>query len=327
MWCPEVPPWEEVGTRNVTDKQAEALNQEDLPAAVAAVHEAGGDRFAGAWLDKNDSGLLLRVGVVGHDEWAALQAAIRSPGIVGLPTEVVAVPRSQLALEGPSERVDEILKSLTKDHPVYSELAIRPDTGQVLLTLPPGNDDLWKEVVEALGDPCAIELRTSSSRFALTYSRIDMPPFKAGKQQIMWDYTPPYPGFGCTTGFVFEENGTGNQPLRMSTAGHCTQGIVDVYDGHTPKQSAVGRTLSPNLFRASSPAEGDAVMWFNKGVVDRTSIGPSFRHGLLSTHRHSEACHPRPAAGSHLVPSGGGDDGLRLDLRGVSEDDRTDRLL
>jgi hypothetical protein len=94
-----------------------------------------------------------------------------------------------------------------------------------------------------------------------SYARDDMPPFKGGKIQKV---TTAAGTFACTTGFIFELNGSGEQPLRVGTAGHCTQGVQTVSDGQA---DAVGTTLTPNLLRmAGSPAPADAVFWDPDGA-------------------------------------------------------------
>jgi hypothetical protein len=78
----------------------------------------------------------------------------------------------------------------------------------------------------------------------------------------------------CTSAFVFEHDGAGEQDLFGSSAGHCAQGTDKVFDNLVPWTQA-GDTVAPNLWRATSPADADSVQFsldFTRGNVVPTII-------------------------------------------------------
>src|SRR6266511_414698 len=72
----------------------------------------------------------------------------------------------------------------------------------------------------SLVPPCVLDTTAGDPIVYSNYSRTDMPPFKGGKYEEVREAGVTY---FCTTGFMYALNGYGQQPIRVSTAGHRTQ--------------------------------------------------------------------------------------------------------
>jgi hypothetical protein len=207
-----------------------------------------------SWLSDEGGQTVLNIGVKlpGPKDTATIEQALAANPQMTMPVHIVSVPYSATELDAFQET---IAKYASANDLVLSS-GVRPDIGRIEVTVSSTLVDSVATDLASLLPPCTVDVSAGDPLVYANYTRQDMPPVKGGKIEEMHAY-----GFVaiCTVGFVFELDGSGQQPLRGGTAGHCTQGIVSVFDGQNDK---VGDTVSPNLLRQTGPpAVADGVLW------------------------------------------------------------------
>jgi hypothetical protein len=242
---------------------ADNASEDVLPDVVSTIRHLAGDRWGGVWESSSAEGRSLNIGIVGLTD--ADEALVKSDAqkFTSFSYPVVAhdvgLPRSVLEAAMPGV-VDLVAEGISGT----SVISIRPDLNKIVVDAPSAPSAEVISAATKVVPSCAVAIEVQEGLRAELTGRFEMPPYRAGKTiKTFYDNDPGEPGPDiCTSAFAYELDGSGQQPLRGSSAGHCTQGIVDVYDGHgRDGSSPEGQTVSPNLWRATSPADGDAVFF------------------------------------------------------------------
>jgi hypothetical protein len=236
-----------------------------LPELVEQVRQMFGSRYGGAWGEADGDSELLRFSLVDasvEDEAKISKAAGAIPELSSTDVDVVSVPRSEQELTALQHELALLtMKSRGQPADAFASVASvenRPDLGQIQITLSSPAPAIEATIAAAV-PACSVFFTIDPISGVTAISRSDMPPYKGGKINRI-----PFPGGemgNCLTGFVYERDG--GTAKRVMTAGHCSQRDLDrklVYDD-TNLSVAVGETNEPNLFRQTSPAAGDAVLW------------------------------------------------------------------
>ncbi len=217
-----------------------------------------GSRVTDTWLSDDGGRTVLNVGVKLPTEAdaAALQAALGRHPDMTLPVRVVPQAYSGDELDSFQEKIHAYARS--QEIPISS--SVRPDISRIEVTVQPKYLALALPALLSLVPPCVLDTTAGDPIVYSNYSRTDMPPSKGGKYEEVREAGVTY---FCTTGFIYELNGSGQQPIRVSTAGHCTQGVQTIYDY---LDDDVGSSVSPNLLRkVGEPAPADGVFWDPEG--------------------------------------------------------------
>lgn len=130
-------PWSTVPV-NTDPRAAAALNKFN-----PVVERALGARFGGVWLSQDGQTTVVDVGVVLPTSADSAAVAAVARGIANFPymVNVVSVPYSNAQLEGFYETLNSALVDGSVTNGTSVGLAIRPDLGKIIATLPPDSGD------------------------------------------------------------------------------------------------------------------------------------------------------------------------------------------
>lgn len=264
---------------------SEPVDSEAIPGVAefldSVVKAYSDEELSGTWFSEVSGSLALVVGIVNPTN-ADLQAIAEMADSDGLKTIQLVVQAVPLGLDELSVIQAKVDALLSEDGFEFTSTG-RPDAGVVEVGVRGVDPIEVQTVLDGVAEPCQISTykMADGDRYQAMVGRNDQPPYKAGKRIHVFI---PYGGSGelgqqttCTAGFVFEQDGSGTQPLYGSAAGHCSQFDnlhQDVYDDHDALD-VIALTQSPNLFRANSPAVGDAVLFdlvFSRANTDMQII-------------------------------------------------------
>jgi hypothetical protein len=254
------PPW--IQAPKFTEDQTLAL-----PSLAEKTQAQAPDRFTGLWASEDESGKHIDVAMVtpSDSDLQELGSLLKqSAEFSDFDIQLFPVPYANVKLLSIYDEFGAMLDARSKDDAplnAVESVSIRADLGAVLIRVDGDPQLLESRLAGALPD-CSTVVVDEPLEFQTLISRTDMPPYKGGKRQRVVLAAGENPAT-CETGFVFELDGGGHQPLRVASAGHCSQRDQDnqpVYDGNTLIVQ-VGTTIPPNMFRNNSPADGDAFYW------------------------------------------------------------------
>jgi hypothetical protein len=272
------------------------------------------EKLSGTWFSEESGSLALVVGIVDPSD-ADVQALAEMADSDGLKTIQVDVQAVSLGL-GELSAIQAKVDGLLAEGGFEFTSAGRPDVGVVEVGVYGIDPSEAQTILDGVAGLCQISTYQmgDGDRYQAMVGRNDQPPYKAGKRIHVFI---PYGGSGelgeettCTAAFVFQQNGSGSQPLYGSTAGHCSQFDnlhQDVFDDHD--LDVIALTQSPNLFRATSPAIGDSVLFdlvFSQANTDiQIIINSSTQRTVIGSKTPSQL-----GLGTSICHSGaaGGDD-------------------
>jgi hypothetical protein len=237
-----------------------------LPSISEALREELGSSFTGVWVQLEAEGRLqVATSVIGGSEVAETaervieeqlaDASISSEQVSETPflrTFASGLPPSTAAKlqESMAGWADSVLSGDSANFLVGA--SYRPDLAGVqvdMTTLDPQTIAF----LEKLAPLCSLVFTEVGGRpDKAVIGRQDMPPYKAGKIEhvkVGSEYS------NCTTGYVFELNGTGQDRLYISTVGHCSHKTTTLRTCSTVQvwSSSLGEQCSPTFFALRAP--------------------------------------------------------------------------